>query len=48
MAHDPAVIRDALASALANLPNEQKQRLCLCGLVQIPANDYLSIPNPAS
>ena len=48
MAHDPAVIRDALASALANLPNEQKQRLCLCGLVQIPANDYLRIPNPAS
>lgn len=47
LAHDPMVIRDALTSALDTLSDEQKQTLCLRGLVQIPATDYLNIPNPA-
>ena len=47
LANDPAVILDALTAALKTLPHEQKQTLCLLGLTQIPAADYLCIPNPA-
>jgi ABC-type phosphate/phosphonate transport system substrate-binding protein len=46
LANDPVVIRTALATALKTLPDEQKQTLCLLGLTQIPATDYLCIPNP--
>ena len=46
LANDPVVIRTAFATALKTLPDEQKQTLCLLGLTQIPATDYLCIPNP--
>ena len=37
---------EAVSSAIVNLPNSDKQKLGIKGLVRIPKKDYLSIANP--
>lgn len=46
--HDAAAIRDAVADAIAALAPQDRARLRLRGLVQIPASAYLVVPTPPS
>lgn len=43
---DTAAIFDALAGAIATLPARSRQALGLCGLLRLPASDYLCLPTP--
>ncbi|SHI78367.1 ABC transporter, phosphonate, substrate-binding protein [Shimia gijangensis] len=40
------VIRAATIKAIANLTDADRSTLCLWGLTEIPASDYLAVPNP--
>jgi len=44
--HDPAILRGALAEALASLPRETADALDLRGVVHIDTHRYLAIPIP--
>ncbi len=44
---DPATLRQALQTAIAGLCPKDRTTLGLTGLVGIPAQDYLTTPNPA-
>jgi len=43
---DPAPIFDAIAAAIADLSPDDRDTLSLHGLVRIPSDAYLAIPNP--
>ena len=43
---DAAAIFDAVAAAIARLPQADRSRLRLRGIVRIPAADYLAVPIP--
>jgi ABC-type phosphate/phosphonate transport system substrate-binding protein len=43
---DGAAIFDAIAAAIARLPQSDRDRLHLRGMVRIPADDYLAVPIP--
>ena len=43
---DAAAVADAVRSAIAALEPEDRNALCLRGLVAIPEADYLAVPNP--
>ncbi len=44
---NPETLRDALSRAIAELAAEDRACLGLSGLLYLPAQDYLAIPNPA-
>ncbi|MDG1236312.1 MAG: PhnD/SsuA/transferrin family substrate-binding protein [Amylibacter sp.] len=43
---DPDLIFDALDKAISALPATDKEVLCLNGILQISATEYLKVPNP--
>lgn len=43
---DAAAIFDAVAAAIARLPQADRDRLHLRGIVRIPADEYLAVPIP--
>lgn len=46
--HDPAPLRRAIQKAITELPATTKSALHLHGLIRIPAQHYLDVPNPPS
>jgi ABC-type phosphate/phosphonate transport system substrate-binding protein len=44
---DPQMLYDALSRAIADLDTEGRACLGLSGLIYLPAQDYLTTPNPA-
>jgi ABC-type phosphate/phosphonate transport system substrate-binding protein len=47
LGHDADRVRDALASAFAALPETARTTLGIKGVIHIPAEAYLAVPNPA-
>ena len=45
---DPVSVAAAVRQAIADLPTDDRQALGLAGLVAIPAEAYLAVPNPPS
>lgn len=43
---DPAPLFDAVARAIDRLPDADRRALGLVGLIRIPAEDYLALPDP--
>ncbi len=48
LSRDPASVAAAVRQAIADLPTDDRQALGLAGLVAIPAEAYLAVPNPPS
>ena len=46
ISQDPAILRTAVAGAIAALDLEDRRTLRLKGLVEIPAETYLAVPDP--
>lgn len=46
LTRDPSPIFYAIAAAIDTMPAEDRDALCLRGIVRIPAEDYLAVPNP--
>ncbi|WP_107495633.1 PhnD/SsuA/transferrin family substrate-binding protein [Thalassobius sp. I31.1] len=44
--HDPEVVFDAVSAAITQLTPDDQTALGIKGLVRIPKEDYLAIPNP--
>lgn len=44
--HDPDLIFGAIEQAIKQLTADEKAALSLKGIIKIPAEDYLSVPNP--
>lgn len=44
--HDPDLIFGAIAQAISRLTPDEKSTLSLKGIIKIPADDYLRVPNP--
>ena len=44
--HDPELMFNAVAQAIAQLSDTEQDTLGLYGIIKIPASEYLSVPNP--